>query len=208
MYISNNQAAYIHSLEQSSSNIQIKEKQNVNDIETLILNQDDSIQISGIGMSLGALAEGRELFQMQSGIPKALTEEEQQQESEIHKKIDDIMSKYFKPPSEDEQKELADIFSKIDAIFADGEVTADESKQLNALTRKLDESHSGGVDLESMSEEDKKALDELFASLDKLYGFDQLKKEDVDSINNTMKMIDELLAKLEKQIDESQNSYK
>ncbi|WP_394388302.1 hypothetical protein [Shewanella woodyi] len=174
---SNNLNTYLANISQPESKSGLREIAERDDIETIRLNSEDSIQLSGLGINLGNLFEGKNNFQQQAGIPKQLTESEKKQETEIHNKIDSIFNKYMKEPNKDEQKTLEETFKKIDEIFADGKVTPEENKQLNALSRKMEETSSGEINLDKMSDEDKKELDKQFAALDKLYSIDKLEKK-------------------------------
>ncbi|WP_065187964.1 hypothetical protein [Shewanella woodyi] len=204
---SNNLNTYLANISQPESKSGLREIAERDDIETIRLNSEDSIQLSGLGINLGNLFEGKNNFQQQTGIPKQLTESEKKQETEIHNKIDSIFNKYMKEPNKDEQKTLEETFKKIDEIFADGKVTPEENKQLNALSRKMEETSSGEINLDKMSDKDKKELDKQFAALDKLYSIDKLEQKEINSLNELLKSLDDILAKLDKELNESQTTY-
>ena len=205
---SNNLNTYLSNINQTESKSGLKEIVDRDNVETIRLNSEDNIQLSGLGINLGNLFEGKDNFQQQAGIPKQLTESEKKQETEIHNKIDSIFNKYMKEPSKEDQKTLEETFKKIDEIFADGKVTPEENKQLNALSRKMEETSSGGeINFDKISDEDKKELDKQFAALDKLYGFDKLEKKELNSLNEILKSLDDILAKLDKELNESSATY-
>ncbi len=124
-----------------------------------------------------------------------LTEAEKQKENELMSSIDKILKKTEPEPlTKAQEDQLKSISKEIDKLFEDGELTPDEEEKLTTFEASIDklfENHNPKV----LSDADQKELDQLYESLDKLYGVKQPSKEEMTRAEEISAELDKIYAK-------------
>ncbi len=102
---------------------------------------------------------------------KMLTDSEQKQADDINKEIDEIYG--IKQLSKQDMALSDKLHKEIEALFEDGKLTNEEETKLQSLGKRLDDLY--GMP-KVLSDAEHKKIQELFQSLDKLHGFNDVSK--------------------------------
>lgn len=116
---------------------------------------------------------------------KKLTDSEQKQADNINKEIDKI---YGAETLSKKDMALSDkLHKEIDDLFKDGKLTNEEEAKLESLGKRLDDLYGTP---KVLSEADNKKIQELFQSLDKLHGFNDVSKDSLIKAEGLYSILD------------------
>lgn len=125
--------------------------------------QSDSVEISAESF----FAYESELAYEVEHFGNIWPEEDERKADELNKQIDKILGTEDIKMSDKDDKAVEALYLKMDEIFKDGEVSAQEEKQLNKLDEELASIY--GKYEKPLTEEEEQKLNKLFDDLDALY---------------------------------------
>jgi len=136
------------------------------------------------------------------GAPKELSDSEKKQEQKIIAEIEKMLgSGEGSGIPEAARKRMDGIYQQIDKIFEDDKITEDEEHQLSALSKRLDKMFETYQPPE-LTDADQKKLDELDASMAKLYGFKEPTKDELLKVEKILDELDGLYSQFENETDQ------